>query len=205
MQKKVRRGFTLPEVLVTVTVVAVLAAVVVPAVTQFSTRGNTPATLSDLNAVKTAATSFVADTRTYPQTLYDLTVSSAPSYVQDATTFHGPYLPATVNGNTSSGYILSGGLDIKIGGATGAITQSGGYLVTPITMGSNATCQDLWNLDKAFDGSDAAISDALTLSQQGSLTWTGACNVNGGNTGTSAATALASGAVITLRLVAIGT
>ena len=204
MQKKVRRGFTLPEVLVTVTVVAVLAAVVVPAVTQFANRGNTPATLTDLNAVRTGATSFVADTRTYPQTLYDLTVSSAPSYVPDATTFHGPYIPATVNGNTSTGYILSSGLDVKIGGTTGAITSSGGYLTTPLTMAANATCQDLWNLDKAFDGSDASIADALTLSTQGSLTWTGACNVNGGNTGTSAATASASGATITLRLVAIG-
>jgi prepilin-type N-terminal cleavage/methylation domain-containing protein len=204
MQTKARRGFTLPEVLVTVTVVAVLAAVVVPAVTQFASRGNTPATLTDLNAVRSGATSFVADTRTNPQTLYDLTVSSAPSYVPDPTTFHGPYLPATVNGNTSTGYILSSGLNIQIGGATGAITKSNGYLVTPIVMATNATCQDLWNLDKAFDGSDASISDAGTMATQGSLTWTGGCAVNGGNTGTSAATALASGATITLRLVSIG-
>ena len=39
MKTRVRRGFTLPEVLVTVTVVAVLAAVVVPAVTQYVSRG----------------------------------------------------------------------------------------------------------------------------------------------------------------------
>ncbi len=40
MKKNVRRGFTLPEILVTVTVVAVLAAVVVPAVTQYVSKGD---------------------------------------------------------------------------------------------------------------------------------------------------------------------
>ena len=48
MKTRVRRGFTLPEVLVTVTVVAVLAAVVVPAVTQYVNRGNNPATQQDI-------------------------------------------------------------------------------------------------------------------------------------------------------------
>lgn len=72
MFKKNRGGFTLPEVLVTVTVVAVLAAVVVPAVTQFASKGDAPSTQQDLNTVKTAVTNYVSDKRAYPSYVSDL-------------------------------------------------------------------------------------------------------------------------------------
>ncbi len=59
MKKNVRRGFTLPEILVTVTVIAVLAAVVVPAVTQYVNKGDAPASSSDIDQVRTAITGFI--------------------------------------------------------------------------------------------------------------------------------------------------
>ena len=77
MKKIVRRGFTLPEILVTVTVIAVLAAVVVPAVTQYVNKGDAPASSSDIGAIRTAITGYIADTRRYPVDFTDLTTAPA--------------------------------------------------------------------------------------------------------------------------------
>ncbi|HEY6219284.1 MAG TPA: type II secretion system protein, partial [Gemmatimonadaceae bacterium] len=54
------RGFTLPEVLVTVTIVAVLAAVMVPAVINQVSKGDVPAVGQDIDALRTAITTFAA-------------------------------------------------------------------------------------------------------------------------------------------------
>ena len=73
MNKNVRRrGFTLPEVLVTITIVAVLAAVVVPAVLNQVSKGDNAAVTQDLIAIRTAMTTFTSDTRKFPGRLTDL-------------------------------------------------------------------------------------------------------------------------------------
>ena len=74
-----RRGFTLPEVLVTVTIVAVLAAVMVPAVLNQVGKGDVPSVAGDLGAIRTAITTFAADTRRFPGHLSDLTGTGLPS------------------------------------------------------------------------------------------------------------------------------
>jgi prepilin-type N-terminal cleavage/methylation domain-containing protein len=69
-----RSGFTLPEVLVTVAIVAVLAAMVVPAVTQQIGKGDDSNLTAGTQSVRTAITSFVADTRKFPGNVEDLYV-----------------------------------------------------------------------------------------------------------------------------------
>jgi len=100
------RGFTLPEVLVTVTIVAVLAAVMVPAVINQVAKGDVPSVAQDLGAIRTAITTFAADTRRFPKRLTDLTGTSLlatdkdfldVAYGGDAANYRGPYLP-TVGG-----------------------------------------------------------------------------------------------------------
>jgi prepilin-type N-terminal cleavage/methylation domain-containing protein len=104
-----RRGFTLPEVLVTVTIVAVLAAVMVPAVLNQVGKGDVPSVAGDLSAIRTAITTFAADTRRFPGHLSDLTGTSLPSaskdfwhaaYGNDTTLYRGPYLPTTPGAHT---------------------------------------------------------------------------------------------------------
>src|SRR3569833_2048199 len=155
MKTRVRRGFTLPEILVTVTVVAVLAAVVVPAVTQYVNKGDTPATQQDLVQIRNAITAYVADTRQNPPSLYALT--TAPVGVSN---WHGPYLSVSVQGNTSvgstgvngTGYMTSSGLGIALGETTnGAIVSSNGYLTIDVALTGSNTCADLYNLDKNLD------------------------------------------------------
>ena len=78
-----RRGFTLPEVLVTVTIIAVLAAVMVPAVLNQVAKGDSPAVSNDVAGIRTAVTTFAADTRHFPQRLSQLGASSLTSSDKD--------------------------------------------------------------------------------------------------------------------------
>lgn len=169
MKNRVRRsGFTLPEILVTVTVVAVLAAVVVPAVTQYVSKGDAPATQQDLIAIRNAVTQYVADTRKNPTSLYQLTTASSDAG------YKGPYLQASLSANTATGVFYSGGLRVEIGPD---IQSAGGYLEAPLTFkDASATCADLYALDKSLDagtgdgttGSTSTAADAA----QGVIHWT---------------------------------
>lgn len=147
MRTKSRRsGFTLPEVLVTVTVVAVLAAVVVPAVTQFAGRGDAPSTASDINAIRTAVTSYVADQRKVPTSLSDLTAyASVLTFSSTATT-------ATYTSKT--GYGLQLGNDISSGNDALGTT----YIVL-IVKGSSQSCQAI---DKGIDDGDGSTDGGST-------------------------------------------
>jgi len=200
MKKRVRRGFTLPEVLVTVTVVAVLAAVVVPAVTQYVSKGDTPATEQDLNQVRNAITAYIADTRQNPTSLYALT-----SNVASLSGWKGPYLSVAVNGNTAvgntgvsgNGIVKSSGLGISLGAVdNGAITKVGSYLTVTVGLTGSNTCQDLWNLDKYIDqGSNSATTGVSNVdSSNGILTWDN----------TSCATGASTAPYAVLKLVTLG-
>ena len=192
MKKNVRRGFTLPEILVTVTVVAVLAAVVVPAVTQFINKGDAPAIQQDLNTIRQAITSYVSDNRTYPTTFYDLEVQNGSL----TATWKGPYTNAPLTGATGTGTFTSGsGLNVTLGPT---ISAGSGYVTTTLTfVSAAATCQDLWNLDKAIDGGTGSNADAVAMSLTGNLVFGTPCNVT--TNGSSLA-----GSSATLRLMTIG-
>ena len=68
-----RSGFTLPEVLVTVAIVAVLAAAVVPAVTSQLSKGEEGTVVSAITSVRTGITAFTSDVRAFPGELSNLT------------------------------------------------------------------------------------------------------------------------------------
>ena len=72
-----RRGFTLPEVLVTIAIVAILAAAVVPAVTSQITKGEEATLVSAVNTVRTSMTAFVSDVRSFPKRVSQLTTAIA--------------------------------------------------------------------------------------------------------------------------------
>jgi prepilin-type N-terminal cleavage/methylation domain-containing protein len=191
-----RRGFTLPEVLVTVTVIAVLAAVVVPAVTQYVSRGNGPATQTDISALQNAITGFITDTRAVPHYLSDLTSTSAPSYMGVGGAYHGPYLNATVStqaGPTGNGL---GGSGVQSGVA--AFTSAGeGIAFADTVIQANGklqllvlsplTCTALQSIDAAIDDGSATTGNFVYGS--GSYPFSGAC------------TGSATGALLTVSLI----
>ncbi|HTR77958.1 MAG TPA: prepilin-type N-terminal cleavage/methylation domain-containing protein, partial [Gemmatimonadaceae bacterium] len=176
MKKIARRGgFTLPEVLVTVTVVAVLAAVVVPAVTQYVSRGNGPASQSDIEQIRNAVTAYVADTRQYPGHLSDLTSTSGPSG------FHGPYLSADVVGATGAlattqTAFTSNGSGIAF---ADSIFNTGHFLWLSVT--APTTCAQVFRLDTILDNADGNVT--------GNLRFAPAATSNSCTTPTTAVTA----------------
>ena len=113
-QRSRRSGFTLPEVLVTVAIVAVLAAMVVPAVTQQIGKGDDSNLTAGVQSVRTAVTSFVADTRKFPGNMEDLFVRPADTDndafgsdygAQAVSRWNGPYHVGTFSaGATELGF-----------------------------------------------------------------------------------------------------
>lgn len=114
MNKDSRRGFTLPEVLVTLAIVATLAAVLLPALNNQLTKGDSGRLTSDLVAVQTAVGAFTSDVRRYPLDLTDL-VTKPGSTDDDILSndfgsvlinkWRGPYLTKELSsGNMPTGY-----------------------------------------------------------------------------------------------------
>jgi len=104
-----RRGFTLIETVVTVGIVATLAAVVVPQVVKQFDAADPTRLQNDLKGLQTAIETFNVNTKTYPSDLDDLanaitTADSAlgvattlPVYLSSQTTFwKGPYVDFSV-------------------------------------------------------------------------------------------------------------
>lgn len=69
-----RRGLTLPEVLVTLAIISVIAAVMIPALTGQLPKGDAGRVAEDLKSIQTGMGAFVSDVRRYPMTVNQLTL-----------------------------------------------------------------------------------------------------------------------------------
>lgn len=103
MGSAARGGFTLPEVLVTLAIVATLAAVLLPALNNQLSKGDSGRVTTDLVAVQTAVAAFSSDARRYPATLLQLKSSPTGNDILGspfgtlATKWRGPYLTKDLN------------------------------------------------------------------------------------------------------------
>jgi prepilin-type N-terminal cleavage/methylation domain-containing protein len=108
---KNRRAFTLIETIVTVGILSVLAAFVVPTVIQKSGVGDPVKLTNDLNAIRTGLDNFANDTKAgYPNQILELTSKpTTTSLLIDNTTtltstaisfWNGPYISATIGANS---------------------------------------------------------------------------------------------------------
>lgn len=177
MKKNGRRGgFTLPEVLVTVTVVAVLAAVVVPAVTQFATKGNGPASQQDIQALQNGISAFTSDVRAFPGALNQLTTaitqndSAAAATIGNAysatqvANWKGPYFttPVSVNGT-----FTSSGLGFTI---ADSLVEVNSWLQDSITKTTPNSCVGLLHLDTLIDNGDGGTKGSIIFGGCSQLT-----------------------------------
>ncbi len=174
MRKSSRRGFTLPEVLVTVTIIAVLAAVVVPAVVQNVKKGDNPSFLSDVSAYKTAMTAFAADNRAYPKSLTELYATAGTSDYYDGTDlvsarWKGPYLaPATkIVGTDTLARMAGYNVLIELDSLADASNEF--YVPIDSIEGAAPARATIWHLDSLVDNGDSTTgairfkSDATTF------------------------------------------
>jgi prepilin-type N-terminal cleavage/methylation domain-containing protein len=189
MSKNVRRrGFTLPEVLVTITIIAVLAAVVVPAVLNQVSKGDTASFAGDVDALKTAISNFTTDTRHYPASIHDLV--SRPLSTEDdlfgsdyGTTainaWKGPYFPisqdTTAASLTTNGYVMSA-YNLSITNALDKPDTNGSFITIHFT-GSGVSATNVATLDRVFDGGDGTVpivtcATTATGDTLGAIRWT---------------------------------
>ena len=168
-----RSGFTLPEVLVTVAIVAVLAAIVVPTVTSQLGKADAPGLSSSIGSLRTGVTAFVSDVRRYPRRISHLgnSISSTDSalglavYGSGASKWKGPYTTFTLTANDSlalgmnlkafdSLTIVSNQVEMRLTGSTSHAEMS-----RIDTLIDNATGKDAGSL--RWTNASADIASAL--------------------------------------------
>src|SRR6266550_2689580 len=81
---KTRRGFTLAEVLVTLAIIAIMAAILLPALNSQISKGDAGKIASDLTNIQQAAQAFVSDVHRYPADLTQLTTSVGTTDINGA-------------------------------------------------------------------------------------------------------------------------
>jgi len=85
--RRSRRGFTLVEMLLVITIIGILAALVIPKMMGRSEQARQAAVRADISAVKTALDAFEVDSGFYPKNLNDLLQQP-----RDSKNWRGPYL-----------------------------------------------------------------------------------------------------------------
>jgi len=163
-----RAGFTLPEILVSISLVAVLAAVVVPAIASQARKGDPTRVGNDLLGIRGGVEQFLTDVRRYPSGISQLTApilgtdkpltgTVATTYVYglaEQTRWHGPYLSkdGTAALTTGFGWTFKQGFDYdgyNVTGVVGGGSQK--YIVLAIGVTDVASAQQL---DAMFDDGD---------------------------------------------------
>jgi type IV pilus assembly protein PilE len=102
-----RVGFTLAEVLVTIAIIAIMAAVLLPALNNQLSKGDTSRIASDLTNLQSGVQAFVSDIRQYPATTDQLVNTLTGSDINGVTfsasaiaDWKGPYVSRDVLSNT---------------------------------------------------------------------------------------------------------
>ena len=166
-QRSRRGGFTLPEVLVTVAIVSVLAAMVIPAVTQQISKGDQGQMSGAFTSLQTGVTSYVADVRRFPGALSQLgtavaagDTALAPNGQLNATqaaNWRGPYTETAVPLDDS----IAIGFGVFV---MDTVKVASNYL--SIRLNGTRSEAVFLKIDSLFDGATGQAS--------GKLTWTDA-------------------------------
>ena len=170
-----RAGFTLPEVLVTVAIVAILAAVVVPTVTSQISKGDDSNLTSNVASLRTGITAFVSDVRKFPSRLQHLIVQ--PVATDDDVTggdygslgvgrWRGPYQTGSLQAaaaNATDSILM--GLAYMIDSLSDTSFTAAGNGYVGVTFGGVANTAAALHIDSLIDGG--------TGQNAGSLRWGG--------------------------------
>lgn len=154
-----RGGFTLAEILVTLAILGILVAVLVPTVTQQVRKADVNAVSSDLTNLRGGVEAFLADVRRYPASLADLVVGDSvgndisdvviPTGLKNA--WNGPYIDKidVVNG-------MPTGFGGQISPAFSTTSAEGNsYLTISVTGVAES---DFADVDEVIDGGTANSS-----------------------------------------------
>ncbi len=153
MSKNSRHGFTLPEVLVTLAIVATLSAVLLPALNNQLSKGDAGRLTSDLVAAQVAVGAFTSDVRRYPLDLTDLKTKPGAADLDILGNafgavliekWRGPYLSKDLSGTA-----MPTGYGSTIGGTFTRTSYNGiEYLTVSV---SSLTQAEFNNIDQIID------------------------------------------------------
>jgi prepilin-type N-terminal cleavage/methylation domain-containing protein len=175
-----RSGFTLPEVLVTVAIVSVLAAIVVPTVTNQIGKGDDTNLQTNSASIRTGITAFVSDVRRFPGRIQhllaapiatDLDVAGNAYGAAAVARWRGPYMTGNLRTPVSSSPIdsVNWSLAFAIDSLSDtSFTAANGFV--GVTLGGVASTGAALHIDSLIDG---GTGNAL-----GNLRWAGSPPTN---------------------------
>jgi prepilin-type N-terminal cleavage/methylation domain-containing protein len=166
-----RAGFTLAEALITLAIIATMAAVLYPAMSSQLRRGQSAATASALTNLRDAIVAYRGNVSDYPRTLSLLTnapiagATDACGNVISAAqrnAWRGPYLTQNISGSMTIGDGTA--LDTLIRTpATDAATAPGTLAIRVINVDSTVAV----DVDRQFDGTVDLTSGAVLWNSTG--------------------------------------
>ena len=150
---KRQTGFTLIEVMVTVAIVAILAAIALPNYTAYLARGKIVEATSNLLAMKTKLEQFFQDNRTYVGACAAGTVAPLPPpYLSGGNPGELRYVKITCPTLTATTYTLQAqALDSAIAGLVLTIDQSNVRKTVSVPAGWGMPTQNCWVSKKSGD------------------------------------------------------
>lgn len=158
-----RRGFSLAELLVAMAIIAVLAAVLFPAVAGQVSKSDATRTIQDLSSMRTGVEQFLADVRRYPKKLSHLTRPITGESDINGTNYpanlvarwKGPYV---ARDTTGAGFITGWGA-VALDSLVKITYQPGVEYVTIRVAG--ITQSDFERMDAEIDGAVSATNGVL--------------------------------------------
>jgi prepilin-type N-terminal cleavage/methylation domain-containing protein len=160
-----RRGFSLGELLVGMAIIAVLAAVLLPAVAGQVTKSDATRTIQDLSSIRTGVEQFLSDVRRYPKKLSHLTRGIAAQTDINGTAYpanlisrwKGPYVGRDTSG--ALGGFVTGYGAVMLDSLVKITYQPGVDYVTVRVAGITQT--DFERMDTEIDGAISATGGVL--------------------------------------------